>query len=198
MNVNADLLAILDEIAAHLERLALLDVLQNLRVARFEAHDQQAAAGIRHGLQRLVISVDAGRAGPLEADGLEFLAESEDAILANVERIVVKEEFLGLRKHFVSLAEFPRDALDRSRAPRVAGKRLRPQAESTQGRTSSRRIERNEWVQQERHIVFFDFHVFLVDVRGKGKFVQLGSLHQWPRGVVHNFAVLHVARVRDF
>ena len=144
VDVNADLLAVLDEVAAHLDGCALLDVLQNLRVARFETDDQQAAAGVGHGLQRLVIAMDARRAGPLEADRLEFLAERDDAVLANVERIVVEEEFLGLREHLVRLPEFARHVFHRAHAPGVAGKRLRPQAEGAKRRTSASGVERNE------------------------------------------------------
>src|SRR5271154_5356279 len=36
VNVDADFLAILHEVASHLSRSALFDVLQNLRIARFE------------------------------------------------------------------------------------------------------------------------------------------------------------------
>ena len=168
-----------------------------MRVAGFKAHDQQAATGVGHGLQRVVIAVDARRAGPLEADRLEFLAESDDAIFANIEGIVVEEKFLGLREHLVRLLEFARDALHRSRAPRVAGKRLRPQAESTQRRTSARRVEGNERMQQERDIVLLDRQVLLVHFGGKRQRVELFGLHQRPRRIVHHLAVFHVAGVAD-
>ena len=98
VNANADFLAILHERLAHLDRRALLDVLQDLRIAGLESDDQETRAAIGHGFQGFVIAVHARRAGPLKAYGLEFLAEREDAILANVERVVVEEKFLGLRE----------------------------------------------------------------------------------------------------
>jgi hypothetical protein len=73
--------------------------------------------------------VNAGRAGPLKAHRLEFLAEREDAILANVEGIVVEEKFLGLRKHFVRLLELAGHRFNAAHAPGVTRESLRPQAE---------------------------------------------------------------------
>ena len=43
VDADAELLAVLDEGAGHLHRRALLDVLQDLIVARFETHDEQPA-----------------------------------------------------------------------------------------------------------------------------------------------------------
>ena len=197
VNANAHLLAVLHEVAAHLERLALLDVFQDLRVAGFKSHDQQAAAGIGHGFQRFVVAVDARRAGPLEADRLEFLAERQNAIFANVERVVVEEKFLGLRKHLVRLLEFARHVFHRPRAPGMAGKRLRPQAEGAKRRTSARRVEGNERMQQERHVVILDRQIVLVDVGRKRQRIELFGLHQRPRRVVDDFAVFHVAGVAN-
>src|SRR5579864_7137200 len=94
-----------------------------------------------------------GGAGPLKAYRLEFLAEREDAILANVERVVVEEKFLGLGKHLVRLLEFARHRFHTAHAPGVAGKSLRPEAEGAESRTTARSIDRYEGVQQERDIV---------------------------------------------
>ena len=63
---QAELVAVLREPLRHVERGALLDVLQNLRVARLIADDQQPAAGFLHRLQRFVVGGDARRAGPGE------------------------------------------------------------------------------------------------------------------------------------
>ena len=72
MDSNAGFLAVLHEVAAHLEGGALLDVLEDLGIAGFEADDQQPAAGIGHGLQSFVIAMNASRAGPLETNRLEI------------------------------------------------------------------------------------------------------------------------------
>ena len=143
VHVNADLLAVLHEGAAHFHGRALFHVLQDLRVAGFEADDQQTRAGVGHGFQGFVIAVHAGGAGPLEAHGLEFLAERQNAVLADVESVVVEEKFLRLREHLVRLLEFARHVFHRAHAPGVAGKRLRPQAKSTKSRASARGVERN-------------------------------------------------------
>src|ERR1700733_13267862 len=135
-----------------------------VRPIGFEANDQQTRASVCHGPERLIIAVHARRAGPLKADRFEFLTERQHAVLTDVESVVVEEKFLGLRKHFVRLPEFARYVFHRAHAPRVAGKRLRPQAERTKSRTSARGVERNVRIQQERHIVFFDREMFLVNL----------------------------------
>ena len=70
---DADLLAVLREPAGHFSGGALLDVLQDLVVAGFEAHDKQARAAVGHGLQRFVVAVVPRRAGPAESQRLELL-----------------------------------------------------------------------------------------------------------------------------
>ena len=160
--------------------------------------DQQPAPAIRHGLQSLIVRVRARRARPLEANWLKLLAERQHAVLADVERIVVEEKFLRLGKHLVRLPEFPGYAFHRSHAPRMAGKRLRPQAERAKRRASARGVERNEGIQQERHIVFLDRQILLVYLGGKWQFVEFLRLHQRPRRVVYDLAILHVARVLNF
>ena len=159
---------------------------------------RRRAAAIGHGFQRFVVAMHARRAGPLKAHRLEFLAEREDAILANVERVVVKEKFLGLRKHLVRLLEFARHGFDATHAPGVAGKRLRPQAESAESRATARGVEGNERVQQERHIVFFDGQIALVDIGRKRKRIEFFGLQQRTRRIVNDLAILDVADVCDF
>src|ERR1700683_3056622 len=142
--------------------------------------------------------MDASSAGPLEADGFEFLAKSQNAIFADVEGIVVKEKFLGLRKHFVRLLEFARHAVHRSHAPRVAGKRLGPKTKRAQSRAASRRIKRNIGIQEEWNVIIFDLQILLVDFGGERQFIKLRGLQQRARRIVDYLAVLHVARAQDF
>ncbi len=47
------------EFARHLDRGALLDVLQNLVIARFESDDQQPRACISHRFQSFIIAMNA-------------------------------------------------------------------------------------------------------------------------------------------
>ncbi len=133
--------------------------------------------------------MNTGRAGPLEANRLEFLAERQHAVFANVESIVVEEKFFRLREHLVRLLEFAGYAVHRTDAPGVPGKRLRPETESTQSRTSARGVKGNVRIQQERNIVIFDFEMLLVNLGGEGQRIQLGRLQHGPRGIVHHFSV---------
>ncbi len=59
MHLDSILAAMLAEVARHLQRRALLDVLQDLRVARFESHDKQPRSRFRHSSDRFLIAVHA-------------------------------------------------------------------------------------------------------------------------------------------
>src|ERR1017187_7641675 len=45
------------------------------------------------------------------------------------------------------------DQIGGTQPPAMTGVRLRPQAESTHGRTSARGVKRNVWIQQEGYVV---------------------------------------------
>ena len=94
VNDQAELVAILGELAGALDGGALLDVLQNLRIAGFVADDQQAASGFLHRLQRFEVGGDARGAGPGQAQRLQLGAEFDGARLLDVEGVVVEEKFL--------------------------------------------------------------------------------------------------------
>ena len=59
---QAQLFAVLREAQRHVHGGALLDVLEDLRIARFVADDEQPASGILHRLQGVVIGGHARRA----------------------------------------------------------------------------------------------------------------------------------------
>ena len=105
---QSELVAILGELARTFDGGALLDVLQDLRIARFIAHDQQAAACFLHRLQRLVVGGDARGAGPRHVQRLQLVAEFNGARLLNVEGVVVEEEFLHPGPVFLGLRHFAR------------------------------------------------------------------------------------------
>ena len=91
---QSELLAVLGELARAFDGCALLDVLQDLRVARLVAHDEQAASRFLHRLQRFVVGGDARGAGPGHLQRLQLFAKLDGARLLNVEGVVVEEEFL--------------------------------------------------------------------------------------------------------
>ena len=140
----------------------------------------------------------ASGAGPLEFQRLEFLAQIDGAILADVEGIVVEENFLHLREIFESLLDFPHDVVDRTRAPGMAGNGLRPHTEGAHRRAAARGVEGNERVQQKRHVVVFDLQVALVDVGGEGQRVELCGVKLRTRRVVNDLAVFAKADAEDF
>ena len=108
------------EVARALDGGALLDVLEDLRVAGLEADDQQAAAGFLHGLERLVVGGDARGAGPGEAQRLQLRAELDGARLLDVEGVVVEEEFLDFGEELLGVRHLGGDVVGRALAPRVA------------------------------------------------------------------------------
>ena len=97
---EAEVVAVLDEVACALDGGALLDVLEDLRVAGLEADDEQAAAGFLHGLEGVAVGGDARGAGPGDAEGLELCAELDGAGLLDVEGVVVEEELLDVGEVF--------------------------------------------------------------------------------------------------
>ena len=117
---------------------ALLDVLEDLRVARLVADDQQAAAGLLHRLQRLVVGRHARGAGPGEAQRLQLLAQLDGARLLDVEGVVVEEELLDMREELLGVGHLGRHIVGRPLAPCVPAERLRPQAEGALRRAAAR------------------------------------------------------------
>ena len=141
VNQQAELLAVGGEALGHLHGGALLDVLEDLRVARFVAHDEQPAAGFLHGLQGVVIGGDARGARPREVQRLELLAQLDGALLAVVEGVVVEEDLFDVGELLERVAHFVGHVVGRAQAPAVARVGLRPQAERAQRRASARGVD---------------------------------------------------------
>ena len=148
--------------------------LKNLLVAGFVAHDQQTAAGVFHGLQRFVIGGDARSAAPGEIQRPQLFGKLDGAGFPVVESVVVEEDLLEVRGNLSSayLHSAATSSEERSRQ-RCPGMSLRPQAESTHGRTSARRVKRNKRIQQKRHVVAPEIQIALVDFGDPGKLIQI-------------------------
>ena len=173
---EAEVVAVLDEVASALDRGALLDVLEDLRVAGLEADDEQAAAGFLHGFEGVAAGGDAAGAGPGEAERLQLFAELDGADLLDVEGVVVEEELLDVGEVFLGPLHFGGDVVGGPLAPGVAGERLRPEAEGALRRAAAGGVERDVGVQQERDVVAGDVHVALVDLGGPGHGVEVFDL----------------------
>ncbi len=154
----------------------LLDVLENLGVARLVADDEEPAARVAHRLERLVVRVDARGAGPREAQGLEVSAQLQHAVLADVEGVVVEEDLLDAGEVLQRPADLGRDVCRRPDPPAVPRQGLRPEAERAERRAAALRVERHIGVLEERDVVAFDLEVALVDRRDPRQRVKVGDL----------------------
>src|SRR5580692_2456608 len=153
MNGQPEVAAILRECPGTLNRCALLNVLQDLRIAGFEADDKQTASSFAHGLQCVVVGGDARGAAPRNAEWLQFFAKLDGAHLLNVESIVVEEKFLDLREVLLRPFHLRRNIVTRSLAPRVTAQGLRPQTECALRRAAARGVKRDVRVKKKRHVV---------------------------------------------
>ena len=174
---------------------ALLDVLEDLRIAGLEADDEQAAAGFLHRLQRVAVGGDARSAAPRQVQRLQLFAELDRAHLLDVEGVVVEEELLDLGEVLLGPLELRRNVIRRPLAPRVTAEGLRPQAEGALRRAAARGVKRDVRVQQEGHVVARHVHVALVDLGGPRHRVQVFDLR--TVGIVDDLAVLLVADSED-
>ncbi len=164
------------EVTCPLDGGALLDVLQNLRIAGFKADDEQPAARILHSLQRLAIGGDARGAGPCEIQRLQLLAEFNRASLLNVEGVVVKEELLDVRENLLRVRHLGCYVVCRALAPCVSAECLRPEAEGALRRASASGIKSHVGMQQERHVVARHIHIARIDIRDPWKLVEIVDL----------------------
>ncbi len=159
-------------------------VLQDLLVTRFIAYNEQATARFFHSLQRVVVRGHARGTTPGELQRLQFAAELDGAGLLIIERVVVEEDLFEAGEIVQHPSTFVGDVVRRAQAPAVAGMGLRPEAEGTHGWTAARRIQRDEWVQEERNVVIAEIEIALVDLRCPGKLIQvfndarLGSVNE--------------------
>ena len=127
MNGEAEVVAVAHKVASAFDGCALFDVFENLRIAGFEAYDQQTTAGFAHGLQRFAIGGDARGAGPGKAQWLELGAKLDGAPLLDVEGVVVEEVFLHVREELFRVRHLGGNVIGGALAPcvplRVCGQR---------------------------------------------------------------------------
>ncbi len=165
---EAEVVAILDELAGALDGGALFDVFEDLGVAGLEADDEQAAAGVLHGFEGVAVGGDARGAGPGEAERLELGAELDGALFLDVEGVVVEEELLDVGEELLGVGHLGGDVVGGALAPGVAGKGLGPEAEGALGGAAAGGVERDVGVEQEGDVVLGDVHVAGVDLGGPG------------------------------
>src|SRR5450759_4234048 len=124
VDYESQLVAILGELAGALDGRAFLDVLQNLLIARFVAHNQEPAARVFHGLERFEVGCDSRCARPGQAQRFQLGAQFDGACLLEVESVVVEEKFLHVRPVVLRLGHFTRYVVRGTLAPRMSTERL--------------------------------------------------------------------------
>jgi hypothetical protein len=186
---EAEVVAVLDEVAGALDGGALLDVLEDLRVAGLEADDEQAAAGsfMALSVSRSVVTREVQ--DQVRPSGFSFSQSSMVRALLDVEGVVVEEEFLDVGEELLGVRHLGGDVVGGALAPGVAGERLRPEAEGALRRAAAGAVERDVRMQQERDVVARDVHVAGVDVGDPGHVGLVELLDLRTVGVVDVGAV---------
>ena len=78
----------------------------------------------------------------------------------------------------------------------MSHERLRPQAERTLRRTAARRVERDERVQQKRHVVAAHVEIALVNIGHVRQRVQVLNLR--TVGIMYDAAILAIRKAKNF
>ena len=126
MDGDAELAAVAAEFLGDLDPHALLDVVQDLLVARFVADEEQPQAIVAHHLQRLARHVGLRVARPRDAELAERLRDGLGARQIVGERVVVEKELLHLRERLLRPRDFLDHMPDAARAITVTADGLRP------------------------------------------------------------------------
>src|SRR6202789_539038 len=196
---QAKLVAVAGEVASALDGGTFLDVLEDLRVAGLVADDEETAASFFHGFESVKVGGDARGAGPGEAEGLQLFAELDGAGLLDIEGVIVEEELLDVRKELFGLLHFGSYVISRALAPCMAAEGLGPKAEGALGWAAAGGIKRDVGVQKERHAVFGDVEIAVVDLGGPGHLVKLLGGDLRTVGVVlDDTACVLIADAEDF
>src|SRR5690606_29069072 len=105
----------------------LLDVVQDLLVARFIADQQQPEAVVTHDLERVTADIRLGIARPGHTELAEFTGDRLRTLRIVSEGIVVEEYLLDLRQFLLRPGDFLHDMPDAARAIEMPADGLRPQ-----------------------------------------------------------------------
>ena len=176
------------DIQAH----ALLDVVQDLLVAGFVAHQQQPQAVVAHDFERLARHVGLGVARP----GHPQLAQAPGDLLGARqivgERVVVEEELAHLREILLGGRHFRFHAVRAAHAVAVPAKRLRPQAKCALRAAAPAGVQRDVRMLQVADEIVLDGQVALVDVHHIRQ-----RVHVFDRGPRRGEADLAVVAIGD-
>src|SRR5262249_52412093 len=137
VNDNAGFVAGFGETAHLVHGDALFDAGQDVVIATFVADEEQTQSGVLEGLDRIVVEIGAAVATPGQAERRELFRNFTSAGKICGEGIVVEKEFLHLRKELLHVSHFVSDVLSGANTILVSADRLRPEAKSALGRTTT-------------------------------------------------------------
>src|SRR5208282_3666714 len=153
--------AILRELARNVDAHALLDVVENLLIARFVADKEQAQSVLAQDLERLVGHVRLGVARPGDAEPAQSAGDLLRAEAVVGEGVVVEEELLHLRKMAFGVGDLVDHVSGAARAIAMAADRLGPQAEGAARLAAPARIKRHVGMQEIADEIILDPEVAL-------------------------------------
>src|SRR5262249_5776308 len=139
---DAERLAVAREATRHIEPHSLLDVVEDLLVARLVAHEEQAQAVVLEHLERRVRHVGLGVDGPRDTQPAEGARDGLCSRQVVGEGVVVEEELLDLGEEALGQRHLLGDVPHAPRAIALSAHRLRPQAERALRAASAPRVER--------------------------------------------------------
>ena len=172
---------------------ALLDVVQDLLVSGFVAHQQQPQAVLAHDLERLARHVGLGIARPGHAQLAQAPGDLFGARQIVGERIVVEEELAApAGNSFLARRHFGFDVVCAAHPVAVPAQRLRPQAECALRTAAPAGVERDVRMLQVADEVVLDGQVALVDVHYDGQ-----RVHVFNRGSRRGETNLAVVAIGD-
>ena len=184
-------MAVAREAPRALDAHALLDVAQDLLVARLVADDEQPEPVVLQDAERVAIDVRARVGRPGDAELAEPARDLHGAPGVGGEGVVVEEQLLHLGEAPLQLRALLEDVPDAARAVAVAGRHLRPEAEGAARRAAAAGVERHVRVLAVRAVVLLVVEVARVDVGGERQRVELLG------GERRRLVVLHVGAVAE-
>src|SRR5579875_2751997 len=198
---HADLVAILGEALGHVDQHALLDVVQDLLIARLVPDEQQSQSVVLQDLQRLARHVRLRITRPHHAELAELLCDRFGTRQVVGKGVVVEEKLAHLREVVPGKLDLFDDVRDAAHAIAMAANGLRPEAEGATRLAAAARVDRDVGMLQIADEVVLDLQVALIDLGDERQLIHvlkgraLAIVDDVARGVAIAEAVDSVPRL---